>query len=186
MQPSNLTLTTTLLCLISLLLTATASANQREQLHLLSREKIKLTVEISKLLRQYRFHENAEYKKLNNQAIQAAKTFNSTRRNHPSLQSYINKSDATQKKMIDATSAKDQSAAIAARREFSDARSDLEKATAAIPQLEALRQKAIQANHAVKIKKSALLATIPQGKTLISRMQALEEKIETLRDQMAK
>ncbi|MBK1854875.1 hypothetical protein JO972_07880 [Verrucomicrobiaceae bacterium 5K15] len=171
------------LAILSLTL-ITASANIHDDIRQLSREKFKLTLQTGKIFSKHQLHENAEYEKLQSASLAASREYNQTRRAHPTLKPLYAKSDATQKKMIQARMNKDREASSAATREFTQIRMEIEKTAASIPELKAAQQKAIDANTAAEAKKLELLQTVPEGKAHAEKIEALDAKITELRKQM--
>ncbi|BDS06723.1 hypothetical protein NT6N_17630 [Oceaniferula spumae] len=164
--------------------TLSVSADIKDEIRQLSREKFKLTIETGKLFSQHKLNENAEYIELQNKSLAAAREFNKTRRDHPALKEYYAKSDAVQKKAVQARVKGDKEASSKAMREFTQIRMDLEKAAREVPELQEFQKKAVAANTAAEDKKLELLETIPEGKAHIAKIKALDAKVAELRKQL--
>lgn len=161
-----------------------ATAEIKEEIRQLSREKFKLTIETGKIFHQHKLHENEEYIELQGKAHMASREFNKTRRAHPALKDFYAKSDAAQKKMIQARINKDQKASSEATSEFTQIRMEMEKKAATLPELQEAKKKAMAANQAMEDKKLELLESTPEGKAHAEKIKALEAKIIELRKQL--
>ena len=166
------------------MLTLTAQAQTNDEIRSLAKEKYKLTRQISKVFRANKLNEHEEYKAVNLQAYQASRAMITARRTHPALKELQKVSDVALGRMMKAMRAKDKAARKTASTEYSAARRALEAAARKIPELVSLQKKAIAANSKVKAKQKELLATIPEGKTIIDKINALDVKISALRKQL--
>ena len=177
---------TTQLLIFSLLATLTlpAFSDIKAEIHQLSREKYKLTRQISKLFNEKKLDENPEYEATQKTAYEASRTYSKAQRSHLKLKELYTKSDAAQKKWIDARLAKDDAAVKTARSAYTQARMDIQKAARDIPELVELQNKAIEANKASQAKQKELLATTDEGKELIKKIDALDAKMAELRKKM--
>lgn len=171
------------IAVFSCLLTLFASADIKEDVWKISKEKRKLTQEVSTLFRKQNI-KDADLDALSQKAFQASQSFMKARKIHPDLKALYKKSDAAQSRMIKAAIAKDDVGKKAAREEFTQARMELEKVSRTIPELTVLQKKAIAANAAVQAKKNELLAATPEGKELFDKMNILDAKIAKLRKQL--
>lgn len=161
--------------------TLSASADIKEDVRKLSREKSKLSRKVSSLFREKQLDEDSTYKTLEAEALAASKAFVRTRRDHPALKEAYKASDVAQDQMVKASLAKDKEAKKAAMDAYTKSRMALEKVAKGIPELAPIQKKAIEANDAVKAKKMEMLKTVPEGKELIDEINALEKKITELR-----
>ena len=168
---------------LSCMFTLSATAGVKEDIWKVSKEKAKLSREVSGLFRKIKI-KDAELDALQEKAYKASVTFSKTRKKHPDLKDLYKVSDAAQTRMIKAMTAKDKEASKVAREEYVEARKELEKISQTIPELVELQKKAIEANDAVKVQKTKLLASTPEGKVLLDKMKALDAEIVELRKQL--
>jgi hypothetical protein len=149
----------------------------------LSKEKSKLSREMSSMFREQKI-EDKELDELSANALSASVTFAKARKNHPALKEQNKASGEAQSRMIKAMTAKDDAASKAAREAYVEAQKALVAASGNIPEIVELQNKASDANNAVKAKEHELLAATPEGKVLFDKIQALDVKIEALRKQL--
>jgi len=164
--------------------TISTFADINDEVIKLSQEKRTLTMQTSKLFNTHKLYENADYRALQEKAHSASREFNKTRRNHPLLKEHYAKSDAAQKKMIQARINKDKGASSKAMSEYIQSRRDLEKVASGIPELKEAQKKSIAANKAVENKQMELLESTPEGKAHVIKIKTLETKITDLRKQL--
>lgn len=170
---------------LSCVFALSATAGPQEDIWKFSKEKAKLSREVSTMFREMKL-KDPELTTLQQKAYKASVTFTQTRQKHPDLKPLYKVSNAAQSQMIKAMTAKpkDEEAIKVARADYVEARKELEKVSQTIPELTELQQKAIDANDAVKVKESELLAATPEGKVLVDKIKALDVKIDALRKQM--
>lgn len=162
-----------------------ASADTHQEIRDLSREKMKITMQVGKLFRDKKLGGDQAYEASKKTAFDASRAYVKAQKNHPKLKGLVAKSDAAQKKWIDARVAKDAEGAKAARKAYTDALIEIGKTARGIPELVELQQKAITASKASEEKKKELLATTPEGRELISKIDALDARIAALRKKLA-
>lgn len=179
-----MTIKTILAIVFCSVFTLPASADIKEDVRKLSREKSKLSRKVSFLFREKNLSGDESYKALEAEAFAASKAFVRSRRDHPALKEAYKASDVAQDKMVKASIAKDKDAKKAAMEEYTKSRMDLEKVAKEIPELAPIQKKAIEANDAVQVKKKELLMTVPEGKALVDEINALEKKIAELRKKL--
>lgn len=175
---------TLLVCVFFSFFTLSASADVKEDIRKLSREKSKLSSKVSSLFRENKLGEDDAYKALEAEAFAASKAFVRSRRDHPALKEAYKASDVAQDQMIKASLAKDKDARKAAMGAYTNSRMELEKIAKGIPELAPIQKKAIEANDAVNVKKKELLMTIPEGKETVDEINTLENKITELRKRL--
>jgi len=171
-----------LICIavFSCIFSFSASADIKDDIRTISKEKSKLSRQVSGLFRKLQI-KNKELDVLNEKALEASKAFIQARKAHPDLKAPYKASDAARSRMVKASVDGDKDAAKAAREDFTEARMELEKVSRAIPEFTELQNKAIEANKAVQAKKKELLASTPEGKVLFDKVEVLEAKIAELR-----
>jgi len=172
-----------LVAVFSCLLIVTGSAGISQDVWKLSKEKASLMREVSTMFRKMEI-KDAELDALKEKALKASVHFSQTRKKHPDLKEHFNVSDAAQTQMIKAMTAKDKEATKVARKEYVEARKELEKASREIPEMVELQQQAIDANKAVKVKEFELLGATPEGKVLVDQVKAVDAKIAELQKQL--
>lgn len=156
-------------------------ADTKSEIRGLIREKMKLERQIIMVFSKHGLNENPEYTAVSAASLAASKAFMEARRKEPKLKPFYEASDKAQKRMIDAKLKGDKDAAKAAQSEFTQARMDLERASAELPELKEVHEKAIAANAVAQGKKLELLATVPEGKELLGQIAAMDVKIAALR-----
>ena len=166
------------------ILTSLTYADVHAKVSQLSSEKMKLEREVSKIFNKHKLYADPEYEKLQQQAFQASQEFNKTRRSHPDLIDLYSKSDAAQKRMTKAMMDGDKTASSAARKEYSQARMELEKKARTIPELLEAQKKPQEINTLMAAKRLELLASVPEGKPIVTKIKDLEAKIAELRKQV--
>lgn len=149
----------------------------------LIRDKRKLETEVVQVFARSGLGEDPAYKKASEAALQASRDFTALRKKHPALKSHYEASTAAQKKMADAQRAGDVEARKAATAELARVWVELEKASAAIPELEEARRKAQEANAASEALRRELLAGTEEGKALLERLNQLDARIAALREE---
>ena len=164
-------------------LSACADTDTKGDIWKLSKEKSKLSREMSSMFREQKI-EDKELDKLSANALSASVTFAQVRKNHPDLKEQNKASDEAQSRMIKAMTAKDDAASKTAREAYVETQKALVAASGNIPEIVELQNKASEANNAVKAKEHELLAVMPEGKVLFDKIQALDIKIEALRKQL--
>jgi|GEM_PF-2866460 len=160
-----------------------ACADTKGDIWKLSKEKSKLTREMSSLFREQKI-EDEELDELSSKALSASVAFAQARKNHPDLKEQNKASSEAQSRMIKAMMAKDDAASKIAREEYVESQKVLAAASGKIPEIVELQNKAIEANNAVKVREQELLAATPEGKVLFDKIKALDVKIEALRKQL--
>lgn len=171
----------TLTCLF--VLSACADTDTKGDIWKLSKEKSKLTREMSSMFREQKI-EDKELDELSSNALSASVTFVKARKNHPDLKEQNKASDEAQSRMVKAMTTKDDAASKTAREDFVEAQKALVAASGNIPEILELQNKASEANNAVKVKEQELLAATPEGKVLFDKIKALDVKIEALRKKL--
>jgi len=174
-----------LIVAVACFVAVSASASPKDEIWDLSKEKSKLTREVSSLFRKQKIKDK-DLDELGNKAFGAAMSFAKARKDHPDLKELNKKNEETQNKMVRLMSAtdKDDAAIKVARDEYVEAQKALVAKSGKIPEIVELQNKAMAANQAVKDKKNELLAATPEGKILFDKIKALDVKIEALRKQL--
>ena len=173
----------TFIALLSCLFLLPASADLKEDIWKVSKEKSKLSREFSSLFRKNKLNDK-EYDELSNKAFGAAMAFGKARKEHPDLKELNKASDVAQSKMMKAMTSKDKAASATARTEYVDSQKALQAGTVKIPEIVALQKKAMEANDAVQAKKIELISATPEGSELAKKMKALDVKIAELQKKL--
>lgn len=179
MTPLKLTLIAGFFCLFNF----SASADIKDDIWKVSKEKSKLVREESTLFRKLKIKDEA-LDALQVKAFEAAQAFVKARKEHPSLKEASKASDEAKSRMLKAKMAKDKEGSKVALADYIETRKALENISSSIPELTELQNKAIEANKAVAVKKTALLAATPEGKEFLGEIEALDAKIAELRKQL--
>lgn len=173
-----------LLCAaLSCLFVSSSSAEGKEDIWKMAKEKAKLSREVSTMFSQQNIKDEG-YDELKNQAFAASVAFAKARKSHPDLKELNKTGDQAQSRMIKAMTSKDKAGTKTAREDFVKSQQALAAASKNIPDLVELQNKAIEANKVVEAKKSELLAATPEGKVLVDKMNMLDQKMEKLRKQL--
>lgn len=157
-------------------------ADTSQDVNQLVSEKMKLERKVVGVFAKAGLSEDPEYKKLSQEAMDAAKAYSEARRDHPDLKPHYEASDAAKKEMIDAQRAGDQVARKAAISKLTKARVELETASAKIPELKEAREKAQAANDAAGKRRIELLAGTEEGKPLVEELEKLDARIKEMRE----
>lgn len=171
----------TLLALAGIsMLFQSAYADLYQDIRQLVREKRKLIMEVGRTFNKLGLDQDEGYKKLEQEALDASRAYLKAVRTHPKLVEHNKKSDEAQENYIQAKMKKDDEAAKKYMREVTDTQMAKHKAAREIPELVELQKKGTAANNALTEKKIELLRGHEEGKELVGKIQAMEEKIAEL------
>ncbi|MGE9268323.1 MAG: hypothetical protein ACQKBY_09520 [Verrucomicrobiales bacterium] len=169
------------LCVLSGFVASLSADDVRSQIRELGRAKMKLEREMSKIFREEELA-SAEYEELSQEVFQAAQELSKAQRSHPDLKPLFEKSDELQSKSVKAKVAGDDAGYKKAMSEFIATRSEIYRKTAMMEDFKDEKANLDQKRARLDEMERAALAKSPAGQKLIKESEALEKKLEALRE----
>jgi chromosome segregation ATPase len=145
-------------------------------------EKFALQRELESLVEKADFDPGERLQEITTTIDQARAEFEELRKNHPRLQKLNGEVSQWQRNLTSATSTDNASAVERARAQLMTLRGEISQVTKSLPELAELEEAIARSQkEAAEIRRS-LAEETPEGRELVKRLQALEEKIAALSD----